>query len=104
MTSPRARDYILLRKFLRQARLDARLTQQDLAEKLGKPQSFVAKCENGKRRIDVVEFVRICDALGLKASREITRVPQPRPSSGLDLRKRAVQRQRRATRQQRDKR
>ena len=47
-------------KFLRQlrkARKEAQLTQVDVAVELGKPQSFVAKCENGERRIDVVELV-----------------------------------------------
>ena len=38
--------------------------QQKLAEKLGKPQSFIAKYEGGERRIDVVEFIEIARALG----------------------------------------
>jgi transcriptional regulator with XRE-family HTH domain len=37
--------------------------QQKLAEKLGKPQSFVAKYEGGERRIDLVEFIAIARAL-----------------------------------------
>lgn len=75
--------------------MDARLTQQDLAAKLGKPQSFVAKYEKGKRRIEIVEFIKICDVLGLKASREIKRVLQPWPTAGDDLRKRMAYRRRR---------
>ena len=48
------------------------ITQVDLARRLGKPQSFVSKFENGERRIDVAEFIEICrvmqvDALGLLA-------------------------------------
>lgn len=93
MTRPRAREYVLLRRFLVQARTDARLTQQDVARKLGKPQSFVAKCETGKRRIDIVEFIKICDALGLKASRQIERVLQP--TAGVDRRKRTAHRRKR---------
>ena len=42
------------------ARKAAGLTQQELAMKLGKPQSFIAKYEAGERRIDVVEFLAIC--------------------------------------------
>jgi transcriptional regulator with XRE-family HTH domain len=95
MTPPRARDYVLLRKFLVQARIGARLTQQDVARKMGKPQSFVAKYETGKRRIDVVEFVKICEALGLKASREILRVSALWLSTDLDLRKRVSRGRRR---------
>lgn len=48
----------LLRK-LREARLDAKLTQIDVAEKLKKPQSFVSKFENGERRVDFVELERL---------------------------------------------
>ncbi len=46
------------------ARKSARLTQHELAERLHKPQSFVAKYEGGERRIDVVEFVTVCQAIG----------------------------------------
>lgn len=43
-------------ELLRQARKEAGLTQVEVAEALGKPQSFVAKCESGERRIDIVEL------------------------------------------------
>jgi transcriptional regulator with XRE-family HTH domain len=46
------------------ARKKAALTQQQLASKLKRPQSFVAKYEGGERRIDVVEFIEICRAIG----------------------------------------
>ncbi len=41
---------------LRQARQDAGLTQEQVAAFLGRPQSFVSKCESGERRVDVVEL------------------------------------------------
>ncbi|MEQ9488026.1 MAG: helix-turn-helix transcriptional regulator [Alphaproteobacteria bacterium] len=41
------------------ARKEAGLTQQQLADALGRPQSFVAKYENMERRLDIVEFVEI---------------------------------------------
>lgn len=41
------------------------MTQTVLASALGKPQSFVAKIEGGERRLDVVEFMAIADALGI---------------------------------------
>jgi transcriptional regulator with XRE-family HTH domain len=50
-------------KLLRGARQAAGLTQQALADKLERPQSFVAKYENGERRIDVIEFVALARAL-----------------------------------------
>ena len=40
------------------------LTQKGLAERLGKPQSFVSKYERGERRLDLIEFLQITDALG----------------------------------------
>ncbi len=42
----------------------ARLTQHDLAKRLKKPQSFVAKYEGGERRVDVVEFLGIMRVIG----------------------------------------
>ena len=45
-------------------RKDAKLTQAELAERLGRPQSYVAKVENGERRLDVVEFVALVEAVG----------------------------------------
>jgi transcriptional regulator with XRE-family HTH domain len=49
---------------LKQARLDAGLTQTELADRLERPQSFVAKYENGERKVEVVEFVQIVRAIG----------------------------------------
>lgn len=46
------------------ARKAAGLTQHALAARLKRPQSFVAKYEGGERRLDVVEFVSIAQAIG----------------------------------------
>lgn len=51
-------------------RRDSGLTQQQLAQKLGRSQSFVTKIESGERRLDVVEFVEWVSAL--KADPEAT--------------------------------
>ena len=40
------------------------MTQTELAARLKRPQSFVAKYELGERRVDVVEFAEIARALG----------------------------------------
>ena len=45
------------------ARKKAGLTQQELAARLSRPQSFVAKYEGGERRIEVTEFIAICRAI-----------------------------------------
>lgn len=51
-----------LQDLLRQIRLEAGLRQIDLAERLGKPQSFVSKYESGERRLDLLELREVCDA------------------------------------------
>lgn len=76
-TSVNSPEYVQLREFLTTARIRAEITQQDLASALGKHQSFVSKYERGDRRVDVVEFTKICVALGLEPHREINRVLQP---------------------------
>lgn len=47
-----------------QARLDAGVTQQELAAQLRKPQSYVSKVERCERRLDVPEFIQFVRALG----------------------------------------
>ncbi|MGB3042688.1 MAG: helix-turn-helix transcriptional regulator [Xanthobacteraceae bacterium] len=65
------------------ARKQAGLTQHELARRLKRPQSFVAKYEGGERRMDVVEFVAIVRAIGadpVKLLRDFVagKVPKPR--------------------------
>lgn len=43
----------------------AGLTQQTLADRLGKPQSYIAKVEGLERRLDVVEFLTIAKEIGV---------------------------------------
>lgn len=65
MSSIYSDEYQLVIKSLRSARIDQGITQTQLAELLGKPQSFVAKVENGERRLDVIEFATIARLLSL---------------------------------------
>ena len=50
------------------ARKQAKLTQADIAHQLGKPQSYIAKIEGKDRKIDVLEYVEICEVLDLQPS------------------------------------
>lgn len=63
-----SREYRLLTELLIEARKKAGLTQQELADSLEKPQSFVAKYERAERRLDVVEFIWIANAIGREPS------------------------------------
>ncbi|MGH1412833.1 MAG: helix-turn-helix domain-containing protein [Pelagimonas sp.] len=56
-------EYRKLIDALKAARLEAGLTQQQVADALGRPQSFVAKVEGYERRLDVIEFVKLCRIL-----------------------------------------
>lgn len=54
-----------LRSELRKARKRASMKQVEVAAILGKPQSYVAKIENGERRIDLIETIQLCKVVGL---------------------------------------
>ena len=58
-------EYELFLRRLIEARQAAGLTQQDMATRLNRLQSFVSKYERGERRLDVVEFVAICRVLDI---------------------------------------
>ncbi|MHC4234606.1 MAG: helix-turn-helix domain-containing protein [Planctomycetota bacterium] len=47
-------------------REEAGLTQRELGQRLGKPQSWVHNCESANRRVDVAEFVAWCKACRVK--------------------------------------
>ncbi len=57
------KEYKVVGAALAAARDRAGLTQAQLARLLRKPQSFVSNYERGQRRIDVLELMRIVDAL-----------------------------------------
>jgi transcriptional regulator with XRE-family HTH domain len=50
------RAYKAFRERLIRARKDAGLTQGEVNERMGKPHSFISKCELGERRVDFVEL------------------------------------------------
>lgn len=54
----------LLGELLADTRERAKIRQNDLAAKLGLPASYLSKIENGTRRLDVIEFVQIAEAIG----------------------------------------
>ena len=66
-----SRKYRHFRTLLTDARLRAGLTQAALAKRLGRPQSFVSKFENGERRLDLIEFLDVARAVRLDPMRVI---------------------------------
>jgi len=56
--------YRALIERLIKARTSARLSQQAVADKLGKPQSYIAKVEGFERRLDVIELLMLAKAVG----------------------------------------
>jgi transcriptional regulator with XRE-family HTH domain len=54
-----------LRTILREARLEARLTQQQLADRLKRSDNFISYVERGERMLNVLEFIEYAKALGV---------------------------------------
>ena len=63
-----------LQELLVEARRKANLTQTELSSRLERPQSFVSKYERGERRLDVVEFGEVANALGLDPLRILSKL------------------------------
>lgn len=70
----RSRAHRALCALLAEARAEAGLTQRDLALRLKRPHSYVAKIEGGERRIDVLEFIEVARALRLDPIKLFARV------------------------------
>lgn len=69
---------VRLQNLLADHRRSAGLTQADLAGRLGRPQSFVSKYETGERRLDVIEFLEVIEALAVDPAvvlAELGRIP-----------------------------
>ena len=56
---------VALQRLLAARRGASGLTQAQLASRLARPQSFVAKYEGGERKLDVIEFCAVARALNL---------------------------------------
>lgn len=61
-------------KTLQQARLEAGLTQRQLAELMKRDQSWISLIEGSQRRVDIVEFVEIARALGTEPTALFARI------------------------------
>ena len=50
------KEYKLIAEKLKKARIESGLTQEIVAEKIKRPQSYISKVEQGEQRIDIIEF------------------------------------------------
>ncbi|QHI98514.1 helix-turn-helix domain-containing protein [Xylophilus rhododendri] len=71
--------YNALRALLKSLRLQAKLTQVQMAEALGLGQSYISKLERGENFVDVLLFARWCDACGLQPGKVLHKFLNPPP-------------------------
>lgn len=57
-----------LMQVLVETRKSKGITQQELADRLDRPQSYIAKVETGERRLDVIEFIEWASYLDTDAA------------------------------------
>ncbi len=69
--SPQA---VALAKLLKVKRVEADLTQRQLAERLGWDQSVISEIETGQRRVSVVELIALAKALDFDPAAAIRRI------------------------------
>jgi len=65
-----------LRSILKELRREAGLTQMEVARRLGRPQSLVAKIEAGDRKLDIcqlIDYVQLLGADPVKVMRRLCR-------------------------------
>lgn len=65
MSTPSDPIQIKFLRHMRELRLQAGLRQSDVANALGRPQSYVSKYESGEKTLDVFELVAICQVLNI---------------------------------------
>lgn len=84
-TIRRSPAHLALQRILIERRIAAGLLQDVLADRLGRPQSYVSKLENGERRLAVTELLELAEALGCRAEdivAELVRVSAAESASG----------------------
>jgi transcriptional regulator with XRE-family HTH domain len=72
-------DYRSAIEAVKAARVAAGIGQRELARRLGKPPSFVNKIEILERRLDLLEFIAIAQAIGVEPSELVEQVRRALP-------------------------
>lgn len=58
------KEYKVFVEHLKKARVEAGLTQVQVAKKLGRPQSHISNVESGQQRVDIIELKRFAKLYG----------------------------------------
>lgn len=80
LRSPR---HTKLRQLLIDARKAGGWTQDQIAERLGRHQSFVAKYEGGERRLDLIELIDVAKAIGRDPLAIVAEILREEPASEM---------------------
>jgi transcriptional regulator with XRE-family HTH domain len=70
---------------LRGVRVEAGLTQSELASRLGTDQTFISKYESGERRLDILELREVCQVSGLDFVEFIRRLDKDLKSESIEF-------------------
>jgi transcriptional regulator with XRE-family HTH domain len=61
-------EYDVVLKLLTDSRNESKVSQRELARRLGRTQSYVSKIESGQQRLDILEFLDYSRAIGIEPS------------------------------------
>ena len=62
-----------LTTLLRLVRMEADMTQDQVAKRIGQTQSYVSKYETGEQRLDLIELDAVCEAVGIPLTEFVRR-------------------------------
>ena len=66
--------WVELGNLLKDERIAKRITQQELADKVGCTRNCIANWETGRRTIDIVDLCKICSVMNLDVNEIIEKV------------------------------
>lgn len=72
----------ILATLLREYRVNAGVSQRDLAKRMGLPQPRISELESGRRRLDVLELIDFATIVGIEPAELVTELRKRSPTSG----------------------
>jgi transcriptional regulator with XRE-family HTH domain len=79
MKSELRQRYKKFASLLVEARKTAGLSQQEVADKIGRSQAYVSKIERGARKMDIMEFLELAEALKFNPATLLRKLNQNKP-------------------------